>query len=113
MPASMLPFDEDKRLERHLQAYAILNNPMTNPLLPTLLRELGIPNVRGILKDLPAWQKWLNFLKVYQSVAEGQVDPNQAVQIIMQLMGGKPKGPPEKPKSATKTESKTKSKEGK
>jgi len=110
MPASMLPFDEDKRLGRHLQAYEILNNPMTNPLLPTLLRELGIPNVRGILKDLPAWQKWLNFLRIYQSIAEGQIEPEQAVKIIVQLMGGLQR-PPEKPKTAT--ESKGKSKEGK
>lgn len=83
-PGSTLPYDEERRLNNMLKAYELVASPVTNPLLPDVLRALEIPNTKKILDGLPAYQKYLQFVQLYEQVKAGQIDPQQAVQMLVQ-----------------------------
>ncbi|KPL25604.1 MAG: hypothetical protein AMJ75_00400 [Phycisphaerae bacterium SM1_79] len=102
VPRSMLPYDQDKKIQKLIMADNLLKQPVASPLLPSILRELDVPNVKGILKAVPAFQKWLRFLQVYQATAEGRIDAGQATQIVTrQIMGGLPTVPEKESQNAT------------
>ena len=79
-----LPFDEEKRLAKYQTAYQLLENPTANPMLPEILRILEVPNWKKMLDELPAYIKYKQFVALYEQVKAGQVDPNQAVQMLVQ-----------------------------
>jgi len=79
-----LPFDEEKRLAKYQTAYQLLENPTANPMLPEILRILEVPNWKKMLDELPAYIKYKQFVALYRQVRDGQVDPNQAVQMLTQ-----------------------------
>jgi hypothetical protein len=83
-PGAMLPFDEEKRLAKYQTAYQLLESPTANPMLPELLRSLEIPNWKKILDELPAYQKYKAFVALYEQVKSGQVDPQTAVNMLVQ-----------------------------
>lgn len=80
---STLPFDEEKHLAKILQAYQLLQQP-ANPLLPLILRELGIPNWRKVLQEHEPYQQYLKLLQLYDAVVSGEMDPQQAAQVLTQ-----------------------------
>jgi hypothetical protein len=83
-PGAALPFDEEKRQARYMQAYQLLQSPVANPMLPDMLRVLEIPNAKKILSQYPVYQKYLAFVNLYQQVTSGKMNPQQAVQILIQ-----------------------------
>lgn len=98
-----MPFDEEKRIARHMQANALLIGP-PSPMLPEMLRVLDIPNWRKILEKHALWKEWIGFIQLDQAVKEGKVAPEQAVQIMarkavqMFMPQGRPgQGPPQPP----------------
>jgi hypothetical protein len=84
LPGTTLPFDEDKRTEKHLKAYELMSDPNPNPLLPELLRDLEIPNWNKKLKEHSIWQKWTQFQQLYIAATQGEITPQQFVQILSQ-----------------------------
>lgn len=80
---STLPFDEEKKQLKYLKAYELLSNPNPNPLLPDVLRELGIRSWKKVLDQLPAWRQYLGIKALYEQVKAGQMAPEQAVAIIV------------------------------
>jgi hypothetical protein len=83
-PGMTLPFDEEKQFIRYKEAYMMLQSPVANPMLPDMLRVLKIPNWKKIIDQFPAYQKYLGFVDLYNQVTTGKMDPNQAVQILVQ-----------------------------
>jgi hypothetical protein len=84
--AEGLPYDEEKRIEKHKVAYEILGNPMPNPMLPEMLRVLDIPSWQKLIQKHSGWQMYVQFAKLYEAVKGGQMDPQQAVQVITQQL---------------------------
>jgi len=82
-PGTTLPFDEEKRIARYKMAYDLLQNPVVNPMLPEMLRELEIGNVKKLLAKYEAWQDYVALLKLVEGVKAGQVAPEQAMQMIV------------------------------
>lgn len=83
-PGESLPYDEEKRIEKHKIAYEILQNPNPNPMLPEMLRVLNIPSWQKLIQKHQGWVLYMEFAKLYEAVKAGQVEPQQAVQIIVQ-----------------------------
>lgn len=90
-PGATLPYDEEKRTAKYVQAYEIMGQPVANPMLPEMLRELGITNWKKLLQKHEAWLMFMGFFELYNAVKEGKISPRQAVQIllnqIMQRLG--------------------------
>lgn len=80
---SQLPFDEEKQQERYLQAYKLFSDPSPNPMLPELLRVLEIGNWKKLMNQHQPWLLWQQFLKLYEAVRAGEIEPEQAVQIVL------------------------------
>ena len=87
MPGSMLPFDEEKKIAKYEKAYAMLAQPMPNPMLPEMLRVLEIPNWQKMLQSSEIYQKFVQFTQLFEGVKSGKINPNNAVKILMQAMG--------------------------
>ena len=85
-PAASLPFDEEKRKADYLQAYQILKDPTPNPLLPDVLRKLGIPNWRKIVAQHSAYQNFVQLQSLFAAVKEGQITIEDAVQQVVQRL---------------------------
>lgn len=83
-PGMNLPFDEEKRIKKYEMAYNLLSNPNPNPLLPDMLRVLGIPTWQKVLKKHVIWQKFVAFEQVYNATKEGKITPQDAVQFLVQ-----------------------------
>jgi hypothetical protein len=79
-----LPYDEDKRLEKLMSAYQLMANPTPNPMLPVMLRELGVPNWKKLMMQSEIQMQFMQFSQLYEAVKAGQVTPEQAVQILVQ-----------------------------
>ena len=92
VPGMTLPFDEEKRIAKLKMAYELLMQPTANPMLPEMLRALDVPNWKKILDEYPVWQDYQALLRLVEGVKTGQVDPKQAMTMIvnrlMQLQGG-------------------------
>ncbi|MHC4891393.1 MAG: hypothetical protein ACYTEO_18220 [Planctomycetota bacterium] len=83
-PGQTLPFDEQKRDANYEKAYAMLSQPMVNPMLPEMMRNYGITNWRKILQKHEAWILFFQFNQLYQAVKERKIAPEQAIQMIIQ-----------------------------
>jgi hypothetical protein len=86
IPGTTLPFDEEKRAAKYIQAYEIMNNPNPNPMLPDVLRVLDIYNIQKLLAQHDGWQKYMQFQQLYEGVQSGEVDPQQAMQMLGQYI---------------------------
>jgi hypothetical protein len=84
VPGMTLPYDEDKRLEKLMSAYQLMANPTPNPMLPVMLRELGVPNWKKLMMQSEIQMQFMQFSQLYEAVKAGQVTPEQAVQILVQ-----------------------------
>jgi hypothetical protein len=84
IPGTTLPFDEEKRAAKYLQAYQLLSDPMPNPMLPEVLRVLEIYNWQKILAQHQGWQKFAQFMQLIESVKSGQTQPQQAMAMLGQ-----------------------------
>jgi hypothetical protein len=82
-PASTLPFDEEKKQARYLQAYQLLNAPVANPMLPETLRVLEIIEWKKILQRHEPWLQFMAYAQLYEQVKAGEIPPEQAAQIII------------------------------
>lgn len=82
LAATTLPYDEDKRLQKHVQAYELLSQPIVNPMLPQMLRELEVDNWKKLVQQHEPWILWTQFLQLYQAVKTGEVEPREAVRVI-------------------------------
>ncbi len=82
-PGQTLPFDEDKREARYEKAYAMLNQPMVNVMLPEMMRIYKISNWKKILQKHEAWVLFTQFHQLYEAVAQQKITPEQAIQIIV------------------------------
>lgn len=81
-----LPYDEEKKLEKHKIAYDLLSNPIPNPMLPDMLMALNIPSWQKLVKKHQGWAQYMEFAKLYEAVQAGEMEPQQAIQIIIQKM---------------------------
>ena len=84
VPGMTMPFDEEKRLQKYLQAYQLLQEPTANPLLPDVLRELGVMNWQKVLQQHQVYQEFMQFMHLYGAVREGKATPQEAMKIIAQ-----------------------------
>ncbi len=81
VPGAMLPFDEEKKLAKMMTAYQLVSQG-PHPLLGDLLRELGLHNWRQILQQTPGYAEYMQFLQLRQAVAQGEMDPRQALMML-------------------------------
>lgn len=77
-----LPHDEEKRKADFLQAYALLQDPTPNPLLPDVLRQLGILNWQKVLQKHSGWVRCQQLNGLFEAVKAGQMTVEEAIQII-------------------------------
>ena len=82
IPGTTLPFDEEKRAAKYIQAYEILKDPNPNPLLPELLRVLDIYNWQKIVSQHQNWQKFVQFQMMMSAIQSGELQPAQAMQML-------------------------------
>jgi hypothetical protein len=80
---STLPYDDEKRKQAIITAYEIMDNQFPNPMLPDVLRELEVPNWKEKLAEHQGWVQFQEFLQLFQSMIEGQVEPEEAVRILL------------------------------
>jgi hypothetical protein len=66
-----------------MQANQLLIGP-PSPMLPELMRALEIPGWRKILQRHALWVEWMQFQQMMQAVQKGEMDPQAAVNAIMQ-----------------------------
>ncbi|MHC4464360.1 MAG: portal protein, partial [Planctomycetota bacterium] len=116
LPATTLPYDPDKRIDKHLKAYEILSQPVINPMLPEILRDLEVTNWKKLLQQHEPWMMWIQFLQLVEAVKAKKVDVNEALRVIanrlyqlqqmQQLMTPAPKedGPERETKTKTSEE---------
>lgn len=83
-PGQTLPFDEERRVVKYTTAYEMMQNPIANPMLPEMLRVLEIPGWQKLLEKYEAWQLYYQFYNLYEQVKNGEVEPQAAVQMIVQ-----------------------------
>lgn len=83
-PGQTLPFDEEKKIAKHAQAYEMLQQPIANPMLPEMLRVLEIPGWQKLLEKYEAWQLYFQFFQLFEAVKKGEVLPQDALKIIAQ-----------------------------
>lgn len=83
IPGAQLPFDQEKREAKYLQAYQLMADPSPNPMLPEVLRVMEISNWRKILEQHGMWQKFMQFLKLFQAVTEKKITPEQGIQLLV------------------------------
>lgn len=82
-PGQALPYEEEKQIAKYEKAYAMLQNPVANPMLPEMLRMLGIAGWQKLLDKYEAWQIYYQMLQLYEAVKKGEATPEQAVQLIV------------------------------
>jgi hypothetical protein len=85
-PAASLPHDEEKRQAAYLQAYQLLRDPTPNPLLPDVLRKLGIVNWKKIVAQHSAFQNFVQLQQLFDAVKAGQISIEEATQMVTQRL---------------------------
>jgi len=84
IPGAQLPFDQEKKEAKYLQAYQLMADPAPNPMLPEVLRTMEITNWRKILQQHAVWQKFMQFLELFQAVTEKRITVEQGIQKLIQ-----------------------------
>jgi len=82
-PGEAAPYDEEKRIEKYSIAYKMLGEPMPNPMLPEMLRVLGISGWQKILAKHQSYGLFVQFNQLYEAVKSGQVAPQDAIQMLV------------------------------
>ena len=83
LPATTLPHDPDKRIEKHMKAWEILNQPVANPMLPEVLRDLEVSNWKKLLQQHEPWMMWTQFLQLVQAVKEKKIPAEEAIRVVL------------------------------
>jgi len=83
-PGQSLPYDEEKRILKYEKAYVIMGNPMPNPMMPEMLRVLGIPSWQKLLAKHQGFQLYSQFQQLYEGVKTGKVAPQDAIRMVVQ-----------------------------
>jgi hypothetical protein len=81
-----LPFDEEKKVQKFKMAYDLFAQPVANPMMPNMLRALDIPGWQKLLAEFETYQDYLKLTQLVQGVKAGQIDPQQAMQMVMQRL---------------------------
>jgi len=88
LPAPAIPMDAEKRLVKLNKGYELLGGP-PNPGLPMMLKGLEIPNWRKLLQDHSVWVEYQKFQQLYNAVAEGKIEPNEGVRVLIAAISQK------------------------
>jgi hypothetical protein len=80
-PGSTLPFDEERKTARYLQAYQLVGEPVPNPMIEETLRVLDITDRQKILA------KYQGLVLFRQFIQFGQL----ATQLTPEALEGMPK----------------------
>jgi len=83
-PGQSLPYDEEKRILKYEKAYMIMGNPMPNPMMPEMLRVLGIPSWQKLLAKHQGFQLYSQFQQLYDGVKAGKIAPQDAIRMVIQ-----------------------------
>jgi len=83
IPGVQLPFDQEKKEAKYMQAYQLLADPTPNPMLPEVLRVMEITNWRKIISQHGMWQKFMQFLQLFQAVSERKITPEQGIELLV------------------------------
>jgi hypothetical protein len=83
IPGSTLPYDDERRKQAILSAYEVMKDVFPNPMLPDVLRELEVPNWKEKLQQHSGWVQFQEFLQLFEAVISGQVEPEEAVRILL------------------------------
>lgn len=73
IPGSTLPFDEERKQAKYLQAYQLVNQPVPNPMIEETLRVLDISDREKILAKYQGLVLFRQFIQFGQLAA--QLDP--------------------------------------
>lgn len=73
-PGSTLPFDKEAKKQDHLTAYQILQNPMPNPMLEQVLRDLSVNDIEKVLLEHQGTALFQQFAQLSAQMV--QLDPN-------------------------------------
>ena len=84
IPGTTLPFDEEKRAMKYMEAYKLMADPNPNPMLPEVLRVMDIHNWQKLMSQHQGWSKYTKFQQMLEAIATGELDPREAMQIISQ-----------------------------
>ena len=82
-PAPAIPLDSEKRLMKLMKAYELMSLP-PNPMLPVVLKELEVPKWKQLLQEHQIWQEFQKFQALYQAVAEGKMQPQEGLRILIE-----------------------------
>jgi hypothetical protein len=82
MPGLTLPFDKEKRQATLFAANQIVTQPVASPMTDILLKELEVPGWQKILRRYEAWVQFLQFLRLFEAVRNGQIEPREAVDVL-------------------------------
>ena len=77
-PGSTLPFDEEKKQNEYMTAYKLLENPVPNPMIEDMLRELNISKRKEILERYQGLILFRQFIMMGQMLDELEPDKVQA-----------------------------------
>lgn len=83
IPGAQLPFDQEKKEAKYLQAYQLMADPAPNPMLPEVLRTMEITNWRKLIQQHAVWQKFMQFLQLFQAVTEKRITPEQGIKLLV------------------------------
>jgi hypothetical protein len=84
IPGTTLPFDEEKRAAKYMEAYKLMSNPQPNPMLPEILKVMEIPKWKKLLMQHEGWQKYMGFQSMLEALKAGKADPQQIMQTLAQ-----------------------------
>ncbi len=87
-PAPAIPMDAEKRMVKLNKGYELLGGP-PNPGLPMMLKALEVPGWRKLLEEHSIWAEYQRFQQLYTAVAEGKIDPNEGVRILVAAISQK------------------------
>jgi hypothetical protein len=77
-----LPFDEQERIAKYVQAYQMMGEPVANPMLPEMLRVLEISGWQRLLQKHEAWIQYSEFLQLYEMLKAGEITPEEAIRVL-------------------------------
>jgi hypothetical protein len=78
-PGSTLPFDEERKQQKYLQAYQLVNQPIPNPMIEETLRVLDITDREKILA------KYQGVVLFRQFIGFGQAAAQLPPEIVQQM----------------------------
>lgn len=75
IPGSTLPFDEERKQAKYLQAYALVGEPVPNPMIVEVLRVLDITDREKIMAKYQGLVLFRQFIQMGQLVS--QINPEE------------------------------------